>query len=81
MNDLLPPNRKLIPLKLVIFFLNLWKNFFKRPLEEYSINVLNKDRKVQTRFLLWKFEDELKQTYEKFVHSLEVIFYLSDFFV
>lgn len=45
-------------------------------MDKYSLKLLEIDRKIQTRFVLWKFEDELKKTYEKFVQSLEVLFFI-----
>lgn len=63
-NELLPPDRKLVP-------------FNQRPIYEIKEHVKDDKQKEEflkliKRLIVWKFESDLKKCYERFVRSLEV---------
>ncbi|VDK53895.1 unnamed protein product [Gongylonema pulchrum] len=44
---------------------------FLRPLDKINLSLLNRDRNLKKKLILWKFESDLKAVYEKFVDAVE----------
>ncbi|VDM47019.1 unnamed protein product [Toxocara canis] len=57
-NELLPPNRKLIP-------------FSMRPIAKLNILSAGSQQNMERRLILWKFESDLKRVFETFVNAVE----------